>query len=77
MEHASAADGTAAVRNAAVSALVKIAGDAGAIAAVSAQLEDASPVVRKCAVEALAKIAEKGDAGAIAAVTTRFHDGDT
>ena len=38
-------------------------GDVGAIAAVSARLEDADGYVRLAAVEALAKIALKGDGG--------------
>ena len=52
-------------------ALAEIAekGDAGAIAAVSARLEDADSAVRSAAVDALPKIAEKGGAGALAACT--------
>ena len=59
-------------------ALGKIAekGNAGAIAAVSARVEDANWDVRRAALDALPKIAEKGDAGAIAAVSARLEDAD-
>ena len=57
------------MREAALCALPKIAekGDAGAIAAVSARLEDADFVVRVAAMDALSKIA-KGNAVAHAAL---------
>merc|ERR1719217_314568 len=59
-------------------ALAEIAekGDAGAIAAVSARLEDADWVVRRAALDAFPNIAEKGDAGAIAAVSARLEHAD-
>ena len=48
--------------------------DAGAIAAVSARLDDAYDGARRPAVEAFAQIAEKGNADAIAALSARSED---
>ena len=55
-------------------ALANIAdeGNAEAIAAVAARLEDACADVRKAAADALANIADKGNAEAIAAVVARL-----
>ena len=59
------------MREAALCALPKIAekGDAGAIAAVCARLEDPDCMVRTAAVYVLPKMAEKGDGIAFAAVS--------
>ena len=63
------------MREDALYALPKIAekGDAGAIAAVSACLEDADWFVRNAAVRVLPKMAEKGDGIAFAAVSASLE----
>ena len=51
-------------------------GNADAITAVAARLEDVDEYVRAAAVKALGKIAEKGNAGVITAVAACLEDAD-
>ena len=51
-------------------------GNADAITAVAARLEDADVSVRQAAVSVLGEIAEKGNAGVITAVAARLEDAD-
>ena len=65
------------VRRAALVALPQIAaGDAEAVAAVAVHLEHKDSAVRRTAVEALAKVAQRGDASAVAAVAARLGHPD-